>query len=67
MTSSSSLLPIMMIICWESSQLMTSLTLLMMKLPAIIQDLPGSMVEEINENPVKATSRRLPWLITLLF
>lgn len=24
-------------------------------------------MEEINENPVKAASRRLPWLITLLF
>lgn len=29
--------------------------------------LAGVNVEEINENPVKAASRRLPWLITLLF
>lgn len=29
--------------------------------------LAGVNVEEISENPVKAASRRLPWLITLLF
>ena len=29
--------------------------------------LAGVNVEEVNENPVKAASRRLPWLITLLF
>nr|WP_242595877.1 magnesium transporter [Enterococcus sp. MJM12] len=29
--------------------------------------LAGVNVEEVSENPVKAASRRLPWLITLLF
>lgn len=29
--------------------------------------LAGVNVEEISENPIKASSRRLPWLITLLF
>lgn len=29
--------------------------------------LAGVNVEEVDENPVKAASRRLPWLITLLF
>ena len=29
--------------------------------------LAGVNVEEVSENPIKASSRRLPWLITLLF
>ncbi|MFC4772255.1 magnesium transporter [Enterococcus hermanniensis] len=29
--------------------------------------LAGVNVEEVDENPVKAASRRLPWLVTLLF
>ena len=29
--------------------------------------LAGSTWEEVSENPLKASSRRLPWLITLLF